>query len=191
MTNRNPYTANHEFTHSLGLPDVYLLNEATGEVDFTLVGNWDLMSAPSERHLLGWHKWRLRWIDAEQIACLTTTGSLTAHLTPIAQPGGVKMVVVPTSPSTAYVIEARASGTREPGLCKEGVLIYTVDSQVRNAQGAIRVRRHAEDPGLNHCLLLHNAPFVVGSAYEDAAIRVEVRPPLRTGIYHVEVSRKT
>jgi M6 family metalloprotease-like protein len=190
MTNRSPYVANHEFTHSLGVPDLYLLNETTGEADFTLVGNWDPMSAPSERHLLGWHKWRLRWIDADQIACLTTPGSLTAHLTPNAHPGGVKIVVVPTSPSTAYVIEARASAGRESGLCKEGVLVYTVDSQVRNGQGPIRVLRHAEDPGFNSCGLLQGAPFVVGSAYEDATIRIEVRPPIRTGIYHVEINRK-
>jgi M6 family metalloprotease-like protein len=191
MTNRSPFVANHEFAHSLGLPDLYLLNEATGEADFTLVGSWDPMSNPNERHVLGWHKWRLRWIDAQQIACLTAPGSLTAHLTPIAHPGGVKIVVVPTSASTAYVVEARASGARDAGLCKEGVLIYTVDSQVRNGQGPIRVRRHAEDAGQHSCGLLHNAPFVVGSAYEDATIKVEVRPPLRTGIYHVEVTRKT
>jgi hypothetical protein len=70
-------------------------------------------------------------------------------------------------------------------------LIYTVDSQVRNAQGPIRVRRHADDSGQFSCGLLDNAPFGVGSAYEDATIRVEVRPPLRRGIYHVEVTRKT
>ncbi len=190
MTNRNPHTANHEFTHSLGQPDLYLLNESTGEADFTLVGNWDPMSAPGPRHLLGWHKWRLRWIDADQIACLTTPGSLTAHLTPIARAGGVKIVVVPTSPSTAYVVEARASAGRESGLCQEGVLVYTVDSQVRNAQGPIRVRRHAEDPAMNSCGFLHAAPFIVGSAYEDAALRVEVLPPLRSGFFHVRVTRK-
>jgi M6 family metalloprotease-like protein len=190
MTNRSPYTANHEFTHSLGVPDLYLLNESTGVADFTLVGNWDPMSAPGPRHLLGWHKWQLRWIDADQIACLGAPGSLTAHVTPIAQPGGVKIVVVPTSASTAYVVEARASAGRESGLCKEGVLVYSVDSQVRNGQGPVRVRRQSEDPALNHCGLLHAAPFTPGTAYEDDAIRVEVFPPLRSGIFHVNVTRK-
>jgi M6 family metalloprotease-like protein len=190
MTNRSPYVANHEFAHSLGLPDLYLLDESTRTADFTLVGHWDPMSVPNSRHVLGWHKWQLRWIDPEQIACLGGPGTLTAHLTPIADPGGVKTVVVPTSASTAYVIEARASAGRESGLCKEGVLVYSVDSQVRNGQGPVRIRRQSEDSPLHNCGLLHAAPFTAGTTYEDDAIRVEVLPPLRSRTFHLLVTRK-
>lgn len=188
MTSRGPYVANHELTHSLGLPDLYLLNEATRQADFTLVGEWDPMSVPGPRHLLGWHKWRLGWIGADQIACLGAPGSLDAHLTPAAQAGGVKLVVVQTAPSTAYLIEARASAGRER-LCKEGVLVYTVDSQVRNGQGPVRVLPHRPDGVPGSCGLLHEAPYPVGAVFQDASLRVEVLRPSRAGVVSVRVTR--
>jgi M6 family metalloprotease-like protein len=189
LKERGPFVANHELTHSLGIPDMYFYNEAAGTADFTLVGQWDPMSTPNGRHLLAWHKWQLRWIDPAQIACLNAPGTLTAHLSPNADPAGVKLVLVPLTPSIAYAIEARAPG-REPGMCKPGVLVYTVDSQPRNGQGPVRVMRHQADMPGPGCDLLYNAPFPVGSTYEDASVRVEVLAPLRSGVWSLRVTRK-
>jgi hypothetical protein len=101
----------------------------------------------------------------------------------------VKLVLVPLTPSIAYAIEARAPG-REPGMCKPGVLVYTVDSQPRNGQGPVRVMRHQADMPGPGCDLLYNAPFPVGSTYEDASVRVEVLAPLRSGVWSLRVTRK-
>jgi M6 family metalloprotease-like protein len=189
MKERGPFVANHELTHSLGIPDLYLFDEATRTADFGLVGQWDPISTPNARHLLTWHKWQLRWIDSAQIACLSAPGTVTAHLTPNAAEGGVKLVFVPVTPSTAYAIEARGSGS-EPATCKAGVLVYTLDSQARNGQGAVRVFRHEQDAAGSGCGLLYNAPFPSGSAYEDTNVRVEVLPPARPGLWSVRVTRK-
>ena len=53
--------ANHEFIHSMGIPDIYGGDHSTG--------SWDPMStpaaggAPPGTHLLGWHKWLFGWLD--------------------------------------------------------------------------------------------------------------------------------
>jgi M6 family metalloprotease-like protein len=189
MKERGPFVANHELTHSLGIPDLYFFDEAARTADFGLVGQWDPISTPNARHLLAWHKWQLRWIDPTQVACLSAPGTVTAHLTPNAAEGGVKLVFVPVTPSTAYAIEARGSGS-EPATCKAGVLVYTLDSQVRNGQGPVRVLRHQQDAAGSGCDLLYNAPFPSGSAYDDTNVRVEVLPPARPGLWSVRVTRK-
>ena len=56
VTGRVPNIWNHEQLHVLGLPD--LGGRAIGW-DTTSYGN----DPPGLTHLLGWHKWQLRWID--------------------------------------------------------------------------------------------------------------------------------
>ena len=191
----NPYAdiasiANHELTHSLGLPETYQLT--SGDARRDLVGNWDLGNIPNPRHFLAWHKYRLGWIEQAQVTCIDAPRQEQVTLTPQETRGGMKAVVVRTSPSWAYVVEARRRIGLDGNICHEGVLVYTVDSQVDNGGGPIRLQRAAEDvPGQmeQQCGLLYNAPFQVGQTFEDANIRLTV--VRSSGFdYVIEVTRK-
>ncbi len=54
----------HENGHVFGLPDLYT-QEGGGAV-----GHWDIMSEDwgANNDLLGWHKWKLGWLDAPRSA---------------------------------------------------------------------------------------------------------------------------
>ena len=183
-------TANHELAHSLGLPEAY--QQTSGGTLFDLVGMWDLMSQPNQHHFLAWHKYRLGWIEQAQVTCIDGPRQAQVTLTPLETRGGMKAVVVRTSPSQAYVVEARRKIGLDGNLCREGVLVYMVDSQVDNGGGPIRVQRAAEDvsgPDRDRCDTLYNAPFEVGQTFEDATVRVAV--VRSSGLdYVVEVARK-
>lgn len=134
-------------------------------------------------HPIVWHKWMFRWIDPDQITCLRDAGQLEETLTPNAQAGGKKMVVVPTGASTAYVLEVRRRLGYDRSICRDGVLLYTVDSQLRGDQGAIEGK--SSGPGCSP----DATPFSVGQIYDDSVVKVEV---LATdgSAYRVRVTRK-
>ena len=76
-------------------------------------------------------------------------------------------MLVPTSATTAYVIEVRRRKGYDGTICKEGVLVYTVDSLRPSAQGPISVANGGGCfPG--------GAPFDVGRTFEDGNVKVEV-----------------
>ena len=102
------------------------------------------------------------WIDQGQLTCLHGAGEVTATISPAATASGLKAVVVPTGPSTAFVIEARRRSGQDARLCEEGVLIYRVDALVHSGAGPIRVQPAQRDrnPDLvESCGALYNAPF--------------------------------
>ena len=134
-------------------------------------------------HPIAWNKWRFRWIDPDQITCLRSAGQLEETLTPNARAGGKKMVVVPTGPSTAYVLEVRRRLGYDRSICRDGVLLYTLDSQLRADQGAVE----GKSAGLG--CSPDTTPFSVGQTYDDSVIKVEV---LATdgSAYRVRVTRK-
>ncbi len=183
-------TANHEVAHSLGLPEAY--QQTSSGTRFDLVGMWDPMSQPNRHHFLAWHKYRVGWIDQSQITCIDSPREAQVTLTPLESRGGMKAVVVRTTPTQAYVIEARRKLGLDSNLCKEGVLVYTVDSQVENGGGPIQVQRAAEDvPGdeRNRCDTLYNAPFQPGQTFEDANVKVSALSSTGSN-YTVSVTRK-
>ncbi len=183
-------TANHELAHSLGLPEAY--QQTSGGTRFDLVGMWDLMSQPNQHHFLAWHKYRLGWIEQAQVTCVDAPSQAQVTLSPLETRGGMKAVVVRMSPSQAYVVEVRRKIGLDGNLCREGVLVYTVDSQVDNGGGPIRVQRAAEDvsgPDRDRCDTLYNAPFEVGQTFEDASVRVAVVRSSGSD-YVVDVTRK-
>lgn len=134
---REPWVLIHESLHHLGLPDLYDFDSTGGSSRH--VGSWDVMSNPFGGALLGWHKWKLGWLSPGALRCLSGSGQLEETLSPVATPGGVKAVVVPTGASTAYVIEARARIGKD-AVCDAGVLVYTVDATVWSGSGPIRVK---------------------------------------------------
>ncbi len=152
---------NHEFLHTVGLPDVHGGDRT--------VESWDPMNADRPTtHLLGWHKWLLGWLDPAQLTCLLKAGQFEETVAQLDTRGGKKLVLVPTSATTAYAIEVRRRSGYDRTICKEGVLIYSVDSLRPSAQGPISVRSAGGgcSPGA--------APFGVGGVFEDTDIKVEV-----------------
>ncbi|MEX2211999.1 MAG: hypothetical protein WD689_09600 [Gaiellaceae bacterium] len=171
---------NHRVLASLGTSDL-------GENSNKPLGHWDPNFADSQgartAHLLGWHKWLLRWLDPAQITCLREPGVLEETLTPIARAGGKKLVVVPTGPSTAYALEVRRQLGYDRGICREGILLYTLDSQILSGNGPVEGK--SAGTGCSPDVM----PFAVGETYEDAGIKVEVLATDGSG-YRVRVTKK-
>jgi M6 family metalloprotease-like protein len=159
-------SANHEFLHTLGLPDLRFSSERVQGFD-------PMGDPPTLTHLLGWHKWRFGWLDAPQLTCVQQPGVVEETITSLALNGGKKLVVVPTSASTAYVIEARTPVGYDRGICDDGVLVYFVDSQLAQAQ---MVGGHGvlDLKGPKECGVGTAGAFETGETFEDALVRVEV-----------------
>ncbi len=107
--------------------------------------------------MLSWHRWQLGWVQDSAIACLGL-GEIdtTLRLSPIANPNGTSMIVIPTSSFTGTVIESRRAigydgrsvrtvtccegGTEKipsTSLEQEGLLIYEVDTSIDTGQRPI------------------------------------------------------
>ncbi|MFI9767099.1 M6 family metalloprotease domain-containing protein [Streptomyces sp. NPDC052415] len=182
----------HENGHVFGLPDLYT-QEGGGAV-----GHWDIMSEDwgANNDLLGWHKWKLGWLDTDQISCATAPGTREYRLTPLARTGGPKLVFVPLDGRTGYAVELRTRGGNDEAVCRPGVLIYKVDADVDTGQGPVRVFDSARDSGgctrsPNVHAELSDAPFRPGEDFKDAqhGIRITVTAKL-SGDHVVRVTRR-
>ncbi|CAL9559674.1 hypothetical protein SUDANB178_04571 [Streptomyces sp. enrichment culture] len=148
----------HETGHVFDLPDLYH-RPADGKGDWdTHVGDWDLMGsqfglAPD---LLGWHKWRLGWLDPRQVVCVRGAAPSRLTLEPLAAgPGaplpvagggsafglghGVKLAVVRTGPESALAFEARGPAGADHGACRQGILVYRVRGGAASGDGPVQV----------------------------------------------------
>ena len=195
------YAANvliHETGHILGLPDLYDVPGAGWWRLFRFAGGWDTMSWNDPGfHFFAWEKWKLGWLEPTQLACLDGPGELTATLTPLERAGGLKALVLPTTASSALVVEARQRIGQDAGLCTEGVLVYAVDASVRSGYGPVRVRPAQPDRSSelrDRCGPLYNAPFGRGrgrlARFEDASAGISLKV-LGSGpsVYRVRVTR--
>ncbi|MFJ5266289.1 M6 family metalloprotease domain-containing protein [Streptomyces sp. NPDC088387] len=182
----------HENGHVFGLPDLYT-QEGGGAV-----GHWDIMSEDwgSNNDLLGWHKWKLGWLDAKQVTCVSRPGTTEHTLTPLARAGGAKLVVVPLDRRTGYAVELRTRAGNDEAVCRAGVLIYRVDADVDTGQGPVRVYDSRRDSGgctraPNVHAELSDAPFTPGETFRDPknGVRITVASADLDGRYVVRVSR--
>jgi M6 family metalloprotease-like protein len=188
----------HETGHILGLPDLYDVADPGLWSPFRFTGGWDTMSSLDPgSHFLAWEKWKLGWLEPSQLACLEQPGELTTTITPLEVDRGLKAIVLPTGPSSALVVEARRRIGQDGRLCKEGVLVYTVDASVRSGSGPVRVHPAQPDRSSelrDRCGPLYNAPFARGrgrvARFEDdsAGISVNVLGSGPNG-YRVRVRR--
>ena len=90
--------------------------------------------------MLAWSRWQLGWLEPSQIRCIVEP-SATVTLTAIDQPGdGVAMLAVPVGETEVIVIESRRDRGIDGGqltgydrdvVNNDGVLVYTVDSSLR------------------------------------------------------------
>ncbi|MEV7416889.1 M6 family metalloprotease domain-containing protein [Streptomyces sp. NPDC089919] len=182
----------HENGHVFGLPDLYT-SDGGGTV-----GHWDIMSEDwgANNDLLGWHKWKLGWLDASQISCASKAGVSDHVLSPLAVEGGTKLAFVPISDKAGYAVEVRTRAGNDEAVCKPGVLIYKVDSDVETGRGPVTVSDSTKSSGgctrrPNVHAELSDAPFSPGETFKDdeAGISISVVGELRNGSYQVRVTR--
>ncbi|MBD0840722.1 MULTISPECIES: M6 family metalloprotease domain-containing protein [unclassified Streptomyces] len=182
----------HENGHVFGLPDLYT-QEGGGAV-----GHWDIMSEDwgANNDLLGWHKWKLGWLDASQISCAAAPGTTEYTLTPLARPGGPKLVFVPLNGRTGYAVELRTREGNDETVCRPGVLIYKVDADVDTGRGPVKVYDSRTDSGgctrsPNVHAELSDAPFTPGEDFRDPrhGLRIAVSAEVAGG-HVVRVTRR-
>ena len=182
----------HENGHVFGLPDLYTM-EGGGSV-----GHWDIMSEDwgADNDLLGWHKWKLRWLDNSQISCATRSGTSDHVLGPLAIRGGTKLAFIPLNSKSGYAVEVRTKAGNDQAVCKPGVLIYKVSSDVDTGQGPVSVTDSTK--GSTGCTRLPNvhaelsdATFQPGETFTDRArgIRISVVDKDKKGNYRIRVTR--
>ncbi|WP_373304980.1 M6 family metalloprotease domain-containing protein [Streptomyces lucensis] len=182
----------HENGHTFGLPDLYT-QEGGGTV-----GHWDIMSEDwgANNDLLGWHKWKLGWLDVTQVGCAATRGSVEFVLTPLYKPGGGKLILLPIDAESSYALELRTQGGNDEDVCRPGVLIYKIDASVDTGRGPITVYdSHRGTGGCTHSPNVHtelsDAPFSPGETFKDPrhAIMVRVLGEDAEGNYRVRITR--
>lgn len=182
----------HENSHVFGLPDLYTM-EGGGSV-----GHWDIMSEDwgANNDLLGWHKWKLGWLDNNQISCASKPGTTDRILGPLATRGGPKLAFVPLSAESGYAVEVRTQAGNDGAVCRPGVLIYKVRSDVDTGQGPISVADSTK--GSRGCTRspnvqaeLSDAPFQPGQTFADPidGIRISVVDKDSKGNYRVRITR--
>jgi M6 family metalloprotease-like protein len=187
----------HENGHDFGLPDLYAADDFA-RTD-TLAGQWDTMSLDwgLQGDLFAWHKWKLGWLSDSQIHCDTGRGQATYHLSALETAGGPKAVIIPSSPTTAYVLEARESLGNDRGACREGILAYRVRTDVDSGKGPVTVtdahpHTSACDFSSGAFNSLNDAPFRPGESFTDAAAGLTVKVLARSaaGDWTVQVTRR-
>ncbi|MFJ8634077.1 M6 family metalloprotease domain-containing protein [Streptomyces sp. NPDC093568] len=183
----------HENGHVFGLPDLYTA-EGGGAV-----GHWDIMSEDwgANNDLLGWHKWKLGWLDSAQVRCASGPGTAEYALTPLAREGGPKLVFIPLDRRTGYALELRTREGNDEAVCRPGVLIYRVDADVDTGMGPVKVMDSQENSGgctrsPNVHSELSDATFGPGEEFRDEkrGVRVAVVGVDLSGAYQVRVTRE-
>ena len=155
------FAGTHELAHVLGLTDLYPKNYSDIPsppadmqwvgVEAGLMGLQGSYLAPRSATrgfgfgqtpyaMLAWSRWQLGWLEPSQIRCIVEP-SATVTLTAIDQPGdGVAMIAVPVGETEVIVIESRRDRGLDRGALRgydrdvvnnDGVLVYTVDSSLR------------------------------------------------------------
>ncbi|KAF1810261.1 M6 metalloprotease [Eremomyces bilateralis CBS 781.70] len=131
---------NHETGHTMGLPDLYPMDSAGRPTEY-YVGGWDLMGLISgtSPDFFAWHKWKLGWIEDDQVACIGTKGTSSFTISPIERAEGIKAVAVRVSDTKAIVMEVRSKEGLSTDSCTVGLLLYSVDTEAESGTGPVRV----------------------------------------------------
>ncbi|GFH33951.1 M6 family metalloprotease domain-containing protein [Streptomyces pacificus] len=192
----------HETGHVFDLPDLYH-RPADGKGDWdTHVGDWDVMGSQFglAPELLGWHKWKLGWLDESQVRCVTGPADRVLELEPLAaapvpgRPEGTRLAVVRTGQHSALAIEARGATGNDRDTCREGVLLYRVRNEQASGAGPVEVID--THPGSGACWgrsvypQLADAPLGVGESFTvpGERVRVEVADRARTGAWKIKIT---
>lgn len=159
----------HETGHTFGLPDLYDTSSTFGTSSY--IGKWDPMSdADGEDfgttvEFMGWHLWRLGWIDDEQVTCVEPVSSIDVTLDAVTRHGDSVIAVVPTSEHRAVVVESRKAERFNAAIPRPGVLVYVVWTDAASGPVFIGPRDGTEFPTDSEGFA--NATLVVGDRYTD------------------------
>lgn len=130
----------HENGHIMGLPDLYTYDVTKGAQDaFSHCGTWDLMGwiegiAPD---FLAYSKWRLGWIDENQVAKVEQTGEY--QLTPVETKDGLKLAIAPLDEYSGYAVEYRQPIGLDANLPSDGIIVYKIDGKIASGAGCITI----------------------------------------------------
>ncbi|MFE9723733.1 M6 family metalloprotease domain-containing protein [Streptomyces sp. NPDC005794] len=190
----------HETGHVFDLADLYHRPEdGKGDWD-TYVGDWDVMGsqfglAPD---LLGWHKWKLGWLEGEEVVCVQGAADLTLEpMAGVPLPGaslGTRLAVVRTGADSALAIEARGATGNDRTTCAEGVLVYRIHNAKPSGGGPVEVLD--THPDSDACWdrsvypPLADAPLREGERFTvpGERIRIDVADRTRSGAWTVRVA---
>ena len=187
LSSPNPIVLAHETAHLMGLPDLYTYGGVDGPKN--PAGPWDIMSeAGRSSGFLGWHRHKLKWLDAGRKAYLTKSAR-SLELTPLSGSFGLSLVVVPVGdparPSKVFCIEvAQSYHPGEGAVAKdEGVLVYSVDATLATGQNPVVVYPRAG---------LDEAAFHAGDSFDqhDAPFRLRVLKKLTDDSYSLDIQLK-
>lgn len=130
----------HETGHLFGLPDLYLFHVDAPGALLTPAGAWDIMCDLDQgRHFLGWHKYKLDWLDESQLIYFNS-GELSVTLTSLETAHGVKMIVLPGAHSSQlYIVEVAQALGEDEQFREKGLLVYTVDASVATGHEPVSV----------------------------------------------------
>ena len=139
----------HEFGHLLGLQDYYYFgwNRSMPFHDqFKFMGQFDNMNFATgkSKEWVAWNRWALGFLADSKVRCLAK--GVAAQTDHILVPGsaaisGSQMVVVPTSNTSAIVIESRRNLRYDSSAApiSNGLLVYRVDTLKSSGFGPIEV----------------------------------------------------
>ena len=172
MWSWGPKVLAHETGHVFGMTDLYAFSgDAHGHV-----GGWDLMgliSGPAPG-FLGWHRWKMGWIDASQVRCIQPDEPTVVTVRNSGP--GPQIAVVRTSDRQAYVIESRRATGPDTDIVRTGALLYRVDSSVAGGSGPIRVIDATPNSTPTRGHQLDDGAWQPGQVFIDQAadLRIEV-----------------
>ena len=140
----------HETGHTLGLPDLYHYRPPGDPPNAHYsVGGWDLMGLISGHapELLAWQKWRLGWLDDDQVAVVAPGSAMEVRLRPVETQGGRQLAVLPLGPGEALMAECRRPVGNDEGARDQGVLVYRVNAAAGRGEGpSVRILRRGGEP---------------------------------------------
>lgn len=172
----------HESGHSLGLPDLYSAFAEDADFIHRFAGGWDPMGATFSargREFLGWHLWRLGWIEDDAVSCVVH-GTLGAVLIDsVGLRGHSTIAVVRVSEFEVIVVESRHADRYDEFLAgtATGALVYRVNTDLGSGYGPIRVVMPDGVPPFVDLGTSYDAVLTPGQRYSDpSGVVIEALP---------------
>ncbi|KAJ4295090.1 hypothetical protein N0V90_007099 [Kalmusia sp. IMI 367209] len=115
-------------------------------INHEIVGWWfrfmGLIGSQSPGHF-AWHKWRLNWLEEEQITYVLEPGTTEHRLSSIEIADEArdyhKAIAIPVNGTGYVMVELRSTLGINTGACGTGVLLYTADSSLGSGDRPVRV----------------------------------------------------
>ena len=177
----DPWITAHEIIgHQMGLDD-HLGDEnpsaATTPAQLG-TGAWGMMSGAEGEFLL-WDKWLAGWEDDSQIKCVSPSLTSTIWLTPSSTKSNlVKGLVIPTSATTAIMVESERSTGYNWKLPTNtnGALVYTINSADLRLSHGIEVQRPTNRPSslFFNGMPLGDATLKIGESVTVGKVKISV-----------------